>query len=130
MMRKTSQVFVVLENQPGSASKMCRILQKKKISIYGIAMFIDSARLHVNAPQKALEALQENGYTAEIREVLVVRLPNRQGALFELTNKLANAGINIEYLFGTIEEKQRHGSIILEVDDPELALSIFRNHSF
>ncbi|RMG68001.1 MAG: hypothetical protein D6715_03440 [Calditrichaeota bacterium] len=130
MMRETPQLFVVLENKPGSASRMCRVLQKKKISVYGIAMFIDSARLHVSAPEKALRALQENGYTAEIRQVLEVRLPNRQGALFELTNKLANAGINIEYMFGTIEEKQRHGSIILEVDDPELALSIFKNHKF
>ena len=107
-----------------------RILKKKRISIIAIGLFIDTARLLVSHPEKALEAIQQNNYQAELREVLRVQLPNRQGALMDLTHKLANAKINIKYLYGTMEEKQKRGVIILEVDNPNLALELFKNHRF
>ena len=77
-----------------------------------------------------MKALQEHGYNCEIREVLREILPNEQGAMMQLTQKLSNAGININYLYGTIEEKQKHGMLILEVDQPKLALDLFKNHKY
>lgn len=129
-MEKTHQIFVLLENKPGTSFELCRILKKKKISIFAIAMFVDSARLHTSNPEAAMKALQEHGYYCEIREVLRETLPNKQGAMMQLTQKLSNAGININYLYGTIEEKQKHGTLILEVDNPKLALDIFKNNRY
>jgi hypothetical protein len=129
-MKKAKQVFVLLENKPGTSFELCRVLKKKKISIYAIALFIDSARIHTSDPKEAMEALQEHGYNCEVREVLREILPNKQGAMMQLTQKLSNAGININYLYGTIEEKQKHGTLILEVDQPKLALDIFKNHKY
>ena len=48
----------------------------------------------------------------------------------ELTQKLANADINIKYLYGTMEESQKRGIIILEVDNTDLANDIFKSHRF
>jgi hypothetical protein len=129
-MEITYQIFVLLENKPGTSFELCRILKKKNISIFAIAMFVDSARLHVSKPQATIQALQEHGYDCEIREVLREFLPNKQGAMMQLTQKLSNAGININYLYGTIEEKQKSGTLILEVDQPKLALDLFRNHKY
>lgn len=124
------ELFVLLEDKPGSISELTRILKKKRISIFAIGLFIDTARLYVSHPEKALKAIQENNYQAELREVLRVQLPNRQGALMDLTQKLANAKINIKYMYGTMEENQKRGIIILEVDNTELAMDIFKNHRF
>lgn len=124
------ELFVILDDKPGSISELTRILKKKRISIFAIGLFIDTARLYVSHPDKALEAIQENNYQAELREVLRVQLPNRQGALMDLTQKLANAKINIIYLYGTMEESQKRGIIILEVDNIKLAMDLFRNHRF
>jgi hypothetical protein len=66
----------------------------------------------------------------EVRDVLRVNLPNRPGALMDLTMKLGNAGINIEFLYGALEEKQKQGIIILEVDQPDMAVSLFSNHRY
>jgi hypothetical protein len=129
-MEKIQEVFVILENKPGTISDLTRIIKKKRISIFAIGLFIDTARLHVSDPEKALAAIQENGYQAEMREVLRINLPNRQGAMMELAQKFANAGINIIYLYGTMEEKQESGIVIMEVDQMQLALDIFRNHEF
>jgi hypothetical protein len=129
-MEKVAQVFVLLENKPGSAAELTRILKKKDISIYAIAMFIDSARLHTSKPEETLKTLEEYGYNGELREVLRIKLPNKPGALMQLTQKLGNAAININYLYGSIDEKQKSGMLILEVDQPNLAIDLFRNHTY
>jgi hypothetical protein len=129
-MRKITEIFVVLENRPGSMGEMCRVLKKKRVAIYAIGVFADTARLYVSKPEAATEALVANGFEVETRDVLRVDLPNRIGAMMELTTKLGNAGINIEYFYGTIDEKQRKGVVILEVDKPDLAVDIFLNHDF
>ena len=129
-MEKIQEVFVVLENKPGTAGEMARVLKKKGVGIYAIAMFIDFARMHVSDPEKAMKALIDNGFQVELREALRVLLPNRKGVFMELTQKLGNAGINIDYLYCALQEKQKDGVVILEVDQPDLALEIFKNHQF
>jgi len=126
-MQKIKELYVVIENRPNSAGELFRVLKKKKISIYGVGIFLDTARLYVSDSREALSVLQDHNYVVEEREVFAVELPNRQGALMELTMKLGNAKINIEYLYGAVEPKQKKGLIILEVDKPELALQIFQN---
>ena len=129
-MEKIRELFVLLEDKPGTIYELTRLLKKKRINILAVGLFIDTARLLVDHPEKALESLQENEYTAEIRDVLSMRLPNREGVLMDVTQKLSNAGINIKYLYGTMDETQKRGRIILEVDNMDLALSIFANHEY
>jgi hypothetical protein len=124
------ELFVLLDDKPGSISELTRVLKKNRISIFAIGLFIDTARLYVSHPEKALGVIQKNNYQAELREVLRVSLPNKQGTLMELTQKLANADINIKYMYGTMEENQKRGIIILEVDKTELAIDIFKSHRF
>lgn len=129
-MKKIQEVFVVLENRPGTIGDFSRVLKKKGVAIYAIGVFADVARLYVSDAEKAISGLREQGYAVEIREVLLVDLPNRTGAMMELTTKIGNAGINIEYLYGATEEKSDKGLVILEVDKPDLAMDIFINHKF
>ena len=129
-MEKIDEVYIILDDKPGSFGKMARILKKKRISIYGIGLFIDTARIHVSHPEKAVEALTAEGYQADLHSVLRVMLPNHAGALLDMTKKLGNADININYLYGAMEEKQKRGMIVFEVDKPKLALDIFKNHKF
>ena len=129
-MKKITELFVLLDDKPGSVYELTRVLKKKKINIEAIGLFIDTARLLVSRPEEARKALQEHGYQADVREVLSVELPNRQGILMEVTQKLSNAGINIIYLYGTMHTGQNSGLIILEVDNMQLALGLFANHKF
>jgi len=129
-MEKIQELFVVLDNQPRAAGELFRVLKKKRISIFAVGLFLDTARLYVSDPDKALEVLKEHSYAVDTRQVLRVILPNRRGALMDLTMKLGNAGINIEYLYGALEEKQKKGIVVFEVDKPDLAIDLFRNHQF
>jgi hypothetical protein len=129
-MRKISELYVILEDVPGTVRELFRLLKKKKISIYAVGLFIDTARLHVSDPQKALEVIQENGYVVELREVIRLELVNKLGALYEIAHKVANAGININNLYGAVGEKDTNGVIIMETDNIPLTLDIFKNDQF
>lgn len=129
-MEKILELFVVLENKPGAAGEMFRILKKHNITVYATAMFIDFARVHVNDAQKALELLQQHGYQVELRQALRVILPNKRGNLMELAQKIGNAGVNIDYLYCALQETQKRGTVILEVDQPDLVIKLFQNHEF
>ncbi len=127
-MEKVSEVFVVLEDSPGSIGELCRVLKKKGINILAIGVFFDTARLHVDNTAKAIQVLQEYDYQTEEREALRVTMPNKPGMLSHLTEKLGKAGINIKYLYSTLTKEQTNGIVILEVDQLQLAVDIFREH--
>ena len=129
-MEKITELYVIIENQPNAAGNLFRLLKKKNIAVYAVGVFQDTARLYVSDPPKTISLLHDLNYVVEEREVLAISLPNKTGALMDLTMKLGNAKINIEYMYGALEPKQKKGTIILEVDKPDLALELFRNHSF
>ncbi|MEJ2637813.1 MAG: hypothetical protein P8184_21325 [Calditrichia bacterium] len=129
-MQKITELYVVLENRPKAAGELFRILKKKNISIYAVGIFEDTARLYVSDPENASKILTEHGYAVDRRQVLEIVVPNRKGILMELTTKLGNAEININYLYGAMEPKAKKGILVLEVDKPDLAVDIFRTHLF
>jgi hypothetical protein len=129
-MQKISELYVILEDTPGTVGELLRVLKKNKISIYAVGLFIDTARLHVSDPQKGLEAIQEHGYVVELRDVIKVELSNKPGMLYEIVYKVANAGININNLYGAVAENESEGILIMETDNIPLTLDIFKNDKF
>jgi len=129
-MQKISELYVILEDLPGTVSELLRMLKKNKISIFAVGLFIDTARLSVSDPQKGLEIIQEHGYVVELRDVIKLKLTNKPGALYEIAHKVANAGININNLYGAVTEKQSDGILIMETDNIPLTLDIFKNDKF
>jgi hypothetical protein len=54
-------------------------------------------------------------------KVLILQVGHRPGALGRITRKLAKAGININYLYGTIEKDTNQALIVCGVSDIEAA---------
>jgi len=129
-MQQISELYVILEDVPGTVSDLLRVLKKKKISIYAVGLFIDTARLLVSDPQKGLEVIQETGYVVELRDVIRIELKNEPGMIYEIAQKVANAGININNLYGAVGEKDSEGIVIMETDNIPLTLDIFKNDKF
>ncbi len=123
-MYKIEEVFVVVENRPGAIGRLCQELARRKINIEGIGVFGDVAKLRVSNTAKAMKTLTSLGYEVEQRQVLAAELDNQPGALAKLALALGEAGINIEYLYGTMNPRQERGTIILDVSDIDRALEV------
>lgn len=123
-MKKITEIFVVLENRPSTLGDLCGHLADNGINIDSIGVFQDTAKLMVKNPSKVMKLLAKLDYTTELREVLMLELENRPGAVAEVTSKLGDKGINIEYLYGTLIKKSSAITVVLDVSDIDRAMRI------
>ncbi len=125
-MERITEIFVILENKPSTLGDMCSHLAENGINIEAIGVFQDAAKLYVKNINKAQKILSKLNYVTELRDVLRVDLENRPGALAEMTTKLGNKGINIEYCYGTLSKKGDAVSVILDVSDIDKAIEVLK----
>ncbi len=125
-MERITEIFVVLENRPSTLGELCSHLAENGINIESVGVFHDTAKLYVKNANKAVKILSKLDYTTEMRDVLRVELENRPGALADVTSKLGNKGINIEYCYATISKKRDTAAVILDVSDIDKALKILK----
>ena len=57
----------------------------------------------------------------EQHEVLLIQLPNDPGALEKATGLLADAGVNVEYVYGSAVEDHPMASVVAGVEDAQRA---------
>ena len=123
-MERVTEIYVILENKPSVLGDLCSHLAENGINIDSIGVFHDTAKIVVSNLNKALKLLGKLNYITEQRDVLRVDLENRPGALAELTTKLGDEGINIEYCYGTLGRKGNAISVILDVSNIDRAIEV------
>ena len=96
-----SQLTVFLENEKGRLASACRAISDAGINMHALNLADTAdfgvARVVVDAPEAAAEALRKVGYRATVTPVLGVRVPNRPGGLATLLEFLDDHDVNIEY---------------------------------
>jgi hypothetical protein len=127
-MERITEIFVLLDNKPSTLGNLCTYLAEEEINIEAIGVFHDTAKLFVKNLNKAVKALtkREEYASHELRDVLLVDLENKPGALAELTSKLGDEGINIEYCYGTLSRKGAAVSVILDVSNIDAAEQLLK----
>ncbi len=119
-----TELTLRLQNSPGSLAKVCQIIADEHIDIS--AMNLASPlllRVVVDNPVHAAETLREHNYHIEEREVLFTTAANNPGSLLRLARLIADAGINVEYLYATTQDGASMASIVVGVPDARRASS-------
>jgi hypothetical protein len=100
---KAKQVSVFLENKSGRLNEVAQILGEAGINISAFTVADTSdfgvLRLIVSDPEKACDVLKENHFSVRTTEVVLVKSPNRPGALSRMLQILNAEGVFIEYLY-------------------------------
>ncbi len=127
-MERTTQLSVSLENVPGQLGRLCRVLAQAEVNVRGIAIVegadISTIRLILSNPDAAKRALRNAGLAFVAQEVLVFPLPDEPGALESVAVRLGEAGINVQYLYGTGEGDSGKATMVLRVADVDRAAQI------
>jgi hypothetical protein len=115
----------MLENRPGTLAELCTELAKVAVNIEAIqaseASPTGRVRLLVSHLDAAKKVCQRLGLKYTEEKVLAILTKNRPGSLGRITRKLADKGINVEYLYATIGRSARPALIVLGVGDVEAA---------
>jgi len=135
-MHLDTQFSIFMVNKPGILAGVLRELAVEKINIVAMTM-MDSAehgvmRLVGSSSQKIREVLSHLNMQFSETDVLCVNLPNKAGALADVTAKLAAAHINISYAYVTAGARGGRTTGILKVADMNKAMKILQgdaNHT-
>ncbi len=111
-----------LQNTPGAAARVCAFLSDERVNI--LAFQLEAAgilRLIVDNPLHAAALLRERRLQVEEREVLYTAIANSPGALSRLAALLADAKVNVEYLYSTAIEAHPMATVVIGVPDAQAA---------
>ena len=119
---KVTQISVFLENRPGRLAYLLRVLSDAKINLRALSLSDTAdfgiARAIVTDTAAALQAITRAGLTAATTEALRVEVSDVPGALeTAIVEPLAEAGVNIEYMYGYSERPLERAVIVLKVDN-------------
>ncbi|MDM8535371.1 amino acid-binding protein [Desulfobacterales bacterium HSG17] len=82
-------------------------------------------RMLVDNDNKALELLNQNEYLFDTVQVIAVKLDNKPGEMARVTTEFGNAGININYVYGSVSSPDEKCLFIFCPEDIQLASKIF-----
>jgi len=125
---KVEQISVFLENKPGTLAEVTRILGESGVNIRALSLAdtkdFGILRLIVNDNEKAREVLGRKGFTVRKTEVVAVEVPDRPGGLGEILKILAEANINVEYLYAFVQQSGENAIIIFRFDETDRAIAV------
>ena len=117
------QISVFLENREGQLAAITRILADNQIDLRAISIAETSdygvLRLIVDDAQKATDILLGHGYILSMTPVCVVEVPDAVGGLAPVLELLAQAHIDIEYMYSLFTHKDGKAYMVFRVDDDE-----------
>ena len=122
------QLSVFLENRHGTLVEVTELLAKEKIDIRAMSLAdtqdFGILRLIVNDPEGAKAALAKIGFVASVNEVTAVAINDNPGALSEVIHVMAEAQINIEYLYAFLTNHKDNAYVVLRVVDNDHAAEV------
>ena len=83
-------------------------------------------RLLVNKNDLAMELLSQNDYIFDIVPVIAIELENHPGALAEMALKFGEKGININYVYGSVQSPDAKCLLVFCPENMELASELFK----
>jgi hypothetical protein len=107
-----------LQNTPGALARVCQALDDERINI--LALGLDTSgnlRMVVDNHVHGAGILRERQYEVDEREVLYTTVANTPGALNRMVKLLADAQVNVDYVYGNGVEGTDMAAFVIGVAD-------------
>ena len=118
------QISVFLENRIGQLAEITRLLADAGIDIRALSIAETSdyglARMIVDDAYKASSILLKHGDILSMTPVWAVEVPDRPGGLAEVLGVLADAKVDVEYMYSLFTHREGNAYMVMRVaDDPK-----------
>lgn len=108
----------------GVLAEIASILAVSGVNIEGFCAYEKGTRgvfiLAVDDPSKAKKALISKKVKVKVDKALSIKAPNKPGRLAQITQKIAEKGVNIIYAFATTSGKGQSSIIIKSTNDTKV----------
>ena len=115
------QLTVFVENKQGSLVDITDTLAQNNVNLRALSIAetqeFGLLRLIVNDNETAISTLTEKGYLIKATDVVGVKIGDQPGKLSKALGVLAEAGINVEYLYAFMARTEKHAYVVLRPTD-------------
>ena len=119
------QISIFVENKAGRLAEITEAIAAAGIDIRALSIADTTdfgiLRLIVDKPEAAALTLKEAGLTVSITNVIAVGIDDTPGAFSVPMRILADAGIDVEYMYAFISRDTQKAYVILRVADNDIA---------
>jgi len=127
---KRKELKVIVKDRVGAIADVSRLASQKGVNIEDICVYTISGDaifyLITEDNDKLAKIFSEKGYRVEEREVVVMSLENRAGALQKVAEKLKEENIDVKYLYGTMSGKGENTTLVFSSNDNEKTVEVLR----
>jgi len=122
------QLSIFVQNKSGKLASAVSVLRDNGVDIRALTIAdtpdFGILRLLVDDADKAEEILHENGILVQSTEVVVVAVRDERGGLAALLEPMAEAGVNIEYMYSLIGRSTSDAYMVFRVTDTAAFLTM------
>ena len=115
------QISVFLENRAGQLSEITKVLAQSGIDLRAIHIAETAdygvLRIITTRPQDAASILLEHGFVLSMTPVLALAVPDQPGGLAGVLEILADANLDIEYMYSVFGLDHGQACMIFRVDN-------------
>jgi hypothetical protein len=122
------EVVARMPNQVGALAQITKIVSEKGINIRAASAWIEGReaviRLLTDDAARVADALRAKQVAVKENEVVMTDAPHQPGILRSLTETLAQAGIDLCYLYASAPDNQQQCLIVFASTDNTKALAL------
>ena len=120
------QISIFVENKEGRIKKAIDTLARAGINIRALSIADTTKygilRLIVSDNEKAIEALENDGFIVKENEVIVLAVPDEPNGLNSTLAIFDEKDINLEYLYAFVSNKTDEALVVMRLEDMEKAV--------
>ena len=121
------QISVFLENRIGQLAEITKLLADNGVDIRALSIAETAdyglARMVVDDSYKASAILLQHGDILSMTPVWAVEVPDSPGGLAEVLGVLADAHVDVEYMYSLFTQKDGHAYMVMRISDEPRFLS-------
>ena len=120
------QISIFVENKEGRIKKAIDTLAKENINIRALSIADTTKygilRLIVSDNDKAIEALEKDGFIVKENDVIILAVPDEPNGLNSTLAVFDEKGINLEYLYAFVSSKTDEAIVVMRLENMEKAI--------
>ncbi|MBP3790617.1 MAG: amino acid-binding protein [Methanobrevibacter sp.] len=125
------QISIFVENKEGRIKKAIDTLAKADINIRALSIADTTKygilRLIVSNNEKAIEALENDGFIVKENEVIVLAVPDEPNGLNSTLAIFDEKDINLEYLYAFVSSKSDEAIVAMRLENMDKAIEALEN---
>ena len=129
---RVEQISIFLENKAGRLAEVTSILSEAGVNIRALSVADTSdfgvLRLIVDDNAKAEKVLKDSGFSVGKTNVVAVEVEDKPGGLHRILSLLTKAGINIEYMYSLVTQRNGNAVLIFRFDNIDGAVKLMEEN--